>query len=111
MSDFESAVATYETTALKIRRDIINLVHNVHGGGHIGPSLSIVDILAVLYKEIIRPKDHFILSKEHGALCWYAAMYETGLLAKEHLEQFEQNGGVLPGHGKIIRFRTEGVIS
>ena len=53
------------------------------GRGHIGPALSIVEIIRVLYDDILRqrpaePKwpgrDRFILSKGHGCLALYAVL-------------------------------------
>ena len=56
---------------------------------HVGSSLSIVEILAILYNEIlnISPKkknffnrDRFILSKGHAALALYCTLYEKNFI-------------------------------
>ena len=56
--------------AIKIRKHILNMVHN-SGGSHIASGLSIVDIISVLYNEILKvdnnnpnwdSRDRFILS-------------------------------------------------
>ena len=42
--------------------------------GHIASAFSILDILWVLYKEILHPEDRFILSKGHASLALYAIL-------------------------------------
>lgn len=97
-TDYTGRAILCSEAAKRVRLNIIRLAYNAgKKGAHLAPSLSIADILAVLYKDVIQHKDHFVLSKGHGALCWYAAMYEVGLLTKEQLDSFENNGGFLPG--------------
>lgn len=96
-----------ENAAHNMRQNIIHLAHQAgNNGSHIGPSLSIVDIMAVLYLQVMKIKpentlwdsrDRFILSKGHGALGYYVAMYEAGVISKEDLYTFEINGGRFPG--------------
>lgn len=66
-------------------------------GAHIAPSLSMVEILAVLFMKIIRPQDVFILSKGHGGLAYYTALKEAGIITDEQLDSFENDGGDFPG--------------
>ena len=74
-----------------LRKDIIEMVYGAKSG-HPGGSLSIADILAVLYwKEMnIDPKnpkmenrDRLVLSKGHAAPALYAALIEKGFLGEE----------------------------
>ena len=74
-----------------LRKDIIEMVYGAKSG-HPGGSLSIADILAVLYwKEMnIDPKnpkmenrDRLVLSKGHAAPALYAALIEKGFLSEE----------------------------
>lgn len=65
-------------------------------GAHIAPSLSLVEIsLAILDK--MRDGDLFVLSKGHGALGYYAAMHQIGMITDEQFSSFESNGGEFPG--------------
>jgi transketolase len=75
--------------------------------GETGSSLSISDILAVLYFKILRldPKkpewplrDRFILSKGHGAAAYYAALALRGFFPLSHLEGHRVNGGRFHAH-------------
>jgi len=77
------------------------------GGGHISASLSIVEILAVLYYEIMNidpqnPKDpqrdRFILSKGHAGVTLYAILADKGFFDKKHLDTFGRRGTILGGH-------------
>ena len=74
-----------------LRKDIIEMIYRAKSG-HPGGSLSIADILAVLYwKEMnIDPKnpkmenrDRLVLSKGHAAPALYAALIEKGFLGEE----------------------------
>lgn len=101
-------ITEVETTnlALKIRRHAIRMTHK-GGSSHIGSVLSIADILAVLYGEILNfdpknPKwdkrDRFILSKGHAGAGVYAVLAESGFIDTEALDSHCQNGSVLSGH-------------
>jgi len=96
----------YTKKAKQIRRDILTMVHTA-GSGHIGGSLSAVEIMLALYGEVMRydpatPKwefrDRFILSKGHAAPVLYAALAHYGFFAPEHLSALRQPGGILQGH-------------
>lgn len=74
---------------------------------HLGSNLSAVDILAVLYGEVLNinpadpsweERDRFILSKGHGCLAVYAALALKGFFPAHWLETYYQNGGKLAGH-------------
>lgn len=90
----------YNTVSIKgrARIDILNAALQVgKKGAHIAPSLSDVDIcLAVLQKFDINI-DSFVLSKGHGALGYYAAMHQLGIISDEQFATFEENGGEFPG--------------
>jgi len=88
--------------AKEIRRSIIEMAH-VSKGPHVGSALSCADILAVLYFEIMKiepweQRDLFILSKAHADMALYAALAAKGIMNKEDLAGYYQNGGKLPGH-------------
>lgn len=77
------------------------------GRGHIGPALSIVEIIRVLYDSILRispervkdpDRDRFILSKGHGCLAQYVLLAEKGFFPTAELDRFCHAGGLLGGH-------------
>ena len=83
------------------------------GRGHLASALSLVEILRVLYDDILKydplyPKwkerDRFILSKGHGCLALYALLAEKGFFPMEELWKFCKIDGILGGHpeyGKV----------
>lgn len=92
--------------ASEIRRHAIKMTHSGKSS-HIGSVLSIADILAVLYGEILNIKpndpcwsdrDRFILSKGHAGAGVYAVLAETGFFSKDILSTHYQNGSNLSGH-------------
>lgn len=97
---------TSEQLAWKIRRHGIEMTH-LSGGSHVGAVLSVADIMAVLYADILNvdPKnpdmperDNIILSKGHAGAAIYAALAETGFFDVEELKTHYQNGSRLSGH-------------
>lgn len=66
-------------------------------GAHLAPSLSVVDICLAILNEFNKSDDVFVLSKGHGALGYYAAMHQMGMITDKQFASFEQNGGDFPG--------------
>ena len=81
----------------KLRLDILSATLK-SGEGHIPSAYSILDILWVLYDRVLTSRDHFILSKGHGALALYAVLAEKGKISKSDFENFAMPGGKLGGH-------------
>lgn len=97
---------TSKQLAWKIRRHGIEMTH-LSGGSHIGSIMSVADIIAVLYTEVLRydpenPKwdgrDRMILSKGHAGAAIYAALAESGFFSVEELKTHYANGSRLSGH-------------
>lgn len=106
-------IGLLESKAKEIRRTIIQLFGKV-GGGHFGGALSAVDILTVLYYQIMRIKpekpewidrDRFILSKGHSCPGLYAILADKGYFSKEELmntfEKIESNFTMHPDMKKV----------
>lgn len=93
------------------RVDIIRMIEAA-GSGHPGGSLSIIDLLAVLYTKFLKhdPKrpdwsdrDRVILSKGHGCPALYTMMAYTGYFPKEQLLTLRKLGSPLQGHPDRLR--------
>ena len=94
------------TMATQLRRDVVNTVYYA-GDGHPGPCMSIADILAVLYFDILRldpenpewkGRDRFILSKGHACPILYAALARRGYFNPAELKTLRSLGSRLQGH-------------
>lgn len=92
--------------AWKIRRHAIEMTHLSHGS-HVGAVLSVADIVAYLYTNVLNydvhnPKwegrDRFILSKGHAGAAIYAALAEVGFFEVSELKTHYANGSRLSGH-------------
>lgn len=81
----------------KLRLDILSATLK-SGEGHIPSAFSILDILWVLYDRVLTYKDHFILSKGHGALALYSALAEKGKIRYNEFANFAVYGSKLGGH-------------
>jgi len=86
----------------KLVRQIVEL-SNKSKEGHIASSLSILDILYILYRDFIykeakkNSSNRFILSKGHASLAYYVILNEFNLL-EEPLENFCKFDSLLGGH-------------
>lgn len=93
-------------TAYKIRRHALDAVYSAKSG-HPGGSLSIAEILSVLYFHVMNvdpanPKnpdrDRFVLSKGHCAPALYGTLAERGFFPKEDIKTFRRIDSYLQGH-------------
>jgi transketolase len=109
-----TAADTHEL-ARRIRVHAVRMVHHA-GASHIGTCLSMADILAVLYGEVLRidpqrpdaaDRDRLILSKGHGAAILYAVLAERGFFPIEWLEHYCDDGSRLAGH--VTQYNVPGV--
>ncbi|MBI3616933.1 MAG: transketolase [Candidatus Omnitrophica bacterium] len=78
--------------------------------GHVGAALSLVEIIRVLYDDVLRydvrnPKwgerDRCILSKGHGCLALYVVLQDKGFFPEEELWKFCESSGILGGHPEV----------
>ena len=81
--------------------------------GHVGSTMSLVEILRVLYDDVMdyRPsephwpaRDRLILSKGHGCVALYAVLADKGFFPVEVLDTFCRRDSILGGHpeaGKV----------
>lgn len=90
----------------QIRREALKMVHRARAS-HIGSALSISDIVAVLYAEVLRlypdapahpERDRFILSKGHACVAIYAALAARGFIAPKDLETYGADFSALMNH-------------
>lgn len=92
--------------AKSIRRNIVEMVYFA-ASGHPGGSLSIADVLTVLYFHemninVNNPKDEnrdrLVLSKGHCSPALYSVLAEKGFFPKEDLNTFRKINSYLQGH-------------
>jgi transketolase len=105
-SSIPSSDGALDSRSLALRRLVIRGLAG-GGRGHIGSSMSLIEILRVLYDDVIRfradepgwsGRDRCILSKGHGCLAQYALLADKGFFPVEALDTFCNFGGMLGGH-------------
>lgn len=95
-----------ELIAYRIRRHAVTAVYSA-ASGHPGGSLSIADILSVLYFDEMNvnpadaknaDRDRFVLSKGHCAPALYGALAEKGFIPADDIATFRRADSYLQGH-------------
>lgn len=95
-----------EEVSKLLRKDIISMLTE-SASGHPGGSLSIADIMAVLFfkemnidvsRENDSNRDRFVLSKGHAAPALYSALARKGYFGVEELSTLRKTGSRLQGH-------------
>jgi transketolase len=104
--------ASLEDIARNLRRDIVVSTTKA-ASGHPSTSLSMVEVVTVLYfggvlrydpKDPRNPdRDRFVLSKGHGAPGLYAVLAEAGYFPREDLDTLRELGSPLEGHPNMCR--------
>ena len=88
-----------------VRRDVLTMVLEA-GSGHIGGSLSAVDMLVVLYWDAMRvrpddpgwdDRDRLVLSKAHAAPALYSTLARRGFFDVRELMTFRKLKSILQG--------------
>lgn len=102
----ETQIRRMEEIAHSLRVQVVKIMGRF-GSGHIGGSLSIVEILSVLYfnemkydpgNTLWEDRDRFILSKGHGCFTQYAVLAKTGVIPEEVLKHPYEIDSPMQGH-------------
>ena len=110
-------VGEVRTKARAMRHNIIDMIGYDNGrSGHLGGSMSAVEIVASLYFYKMRwnpdrlddpDRDRFLLSKGHAALVQYAAFCQAGLISESDLSGVKTLASGLQGHPDMRK--TKGI--
>ena len=93
-------------TAANVRKHILTGTHAAKSG-HPGGSLSIAEVLTLLYSEVMNvspetakspDRDRFVLSKGHCAPALYGILAERGFFPTEDIKTLRKIGSYLQGH-------------
>ncbi len=97
------AVPTFDCKTL--RKTVLDMAY-AGNTVHIGCAFSIIELLAVLYRNHLRypdnnpraaGRDYFVLSKGHGVMAQYACMRELGWLEEDAFSGYFSDGSHLKG--------------
>src|SRR3989344_2437984 len=87
----------YKKIANDARKKVLEMIH-LGQTSHVGSNFSCMDILAVLFsklnvdQDLKADRDRFVLSKGWVAAALYYFLAEKGIIPKEDLELFGQEG-------------------
>lgn len=82
----------------------------VPGAAHVAPAYSCMEIVAVLYGEVLslrtdnlewEERDRFVMSKGHGCLAQYVCMEALEMMPKDWLDNYCRPGYPLGGHATL----------
>lgn len=106
MGSNDTLAPALDERSLHLRRLVMRAMTK-GGRGHLGSAMSLIEILRVLYDDILRlrpnepgwpNRDRCILSKGHGCLALYAVLADRGFFPLEELDRFCFYDGILGGH-------------
>ena len=83
--------------SLNIKKRFVEMYYKANAG-HIGSSLSCVDMLTSVYFNWMKSTDEVILSKGHAAASLYSLLAEDGIISEKEISTFYQNGTYLAAH-------------
>ena len=102
----DGATTPLDTRSRKLREMVIDALDG-GGRGHPGAALSLIEIVRVLYDDVLRfragepdwaERDRCILSKGHGCLALYAILADKGFFSEEELYRQSRPDAMLGGH-------------
>ncbi|MBO6215061.1 MAG: transketolase [Lachnospiraceae bacterium] len=94
----------------QVRKRILSMAYDCGRSAHIGGSLSMAEILTVLYRDVMHYKcnemwwedrDRFFLSKGHCVLALYAILAELSVLKEDEVASYLQDGSIFGSHPVI----------
>lgn len=88
---------SYSNLSRKLRIKVLDMYFKANAG-HIGCSLSCIDLMIASLIYHRQAHEAFILSKGHAAAALYASLNEIGEISDEILDTFYKNGTILPAH-------------
>lgn len=93
-----------EKQCFEMKLKALDMALNTSFGAHIGGGFSAMELMACLYEVANIPsmvddkRDRIILSKGHGVLALYTALWKKGLVTEDDLASFETDGTLFHGH-------------
>lgn len=90
MQDAQARCRNYRKRILDISQQVTAL--------HVAPAFSCIEIVDLIYHELKKPDDVFLMSKGHGCMAQYVVLEDLGVLSKEDLDRYCTPSGRLGAH-------------
>jgi len=98
-----------ENKARELRKVVLGMIYEAKAG-HTGGSLSALDIITVLYNDVMKinpqnptweDRDRFLLSKGHSVEAYYAVLADKGFFPLDELKTYSKFGTKFIGHPTV----------
>jgi transketolase len=86
-------------------KDRVIKMYKKANAGHVGCSLSCLEMLTFIKFELMKQEDEVVLSKGHAAALLYSVLAEAGILSEKDIETFYQNGTYLSAHPPVNKIK------
>jgi len=83
-----------------IKKRVIKMYKEANAG-HVGCSLSCLEIITFIKFQLMKDHDELILSKGHAAALLYSVLAEEGIISEKEIETFYKNGTYLSAHPPV----------
>ncbi|MEO6315835.1 MAG: transketolase [Chitinophagaceae bacterium] len=93
-----------ETQRDAVRNRLIKM-YKAANAGHVGSSLSCLEMMVFVRSYLMKPNDEFILSKGHAAALLYSVLAEEGSLSAADIESFYKDGTLLSAHPPVNKIK------
>lgn len=80
-------------------------MYKAANAGHVGCSLSCLEMITFIKFQLMKDQDELILSKGHAAALLYSVLAEEGTLSEKEIETFYHNGTYLPAHPPVNKIK------
>lgn len=87
-----------------VRQRLVRM-YKTANAGHVGCSLSCLEMTVFIRLSLMKPEDHFILSKGHAAALLYSVLAEEGILSGAEIDTFYKNGTHLSAHPPVNKIK------
>lgn len=86
-------------------KDRLIRMYKKANAGHVGCSLSSLEIMVYIKFALMQAGDEIILSKGHAAALLYSVLAEDGTLSQEDIDSFYKNGTYLSAHPPVNKIQ------
>lgn len=106
VTEWRGLATPLDARSKALRHDVLEIFDSSRRG-HLGSTFSLIEIMRVLYDDILRfdparpdwdERDRFILSKGHGCMALYVVLADKGFFPRSELAKFCAPDGILGGH-------------
>ncbi|MEO7801839.1 MAG: transketolase [Ginsengibacter sp.] len=87
-----------------IRNRLVNM-YKTANAGHVGCSLSCLEMIVFIKFHLMKNDDELILSKGHAAALLYSVLAEDGVISEDDIQTFYKEGTLLPAHPPVNKIK------